>query len=476
MSSIRPGGRREPFEMEDQRNWSDASYKTYVGTLLESLPYTVRVGDRFAQVIELCCQDAKPETPLRAGGPQAVSLELGVLSEMSTPSLGLAVPHGSAVRSVDQQQNLALLGPNHLTAYLRADDNDLEKTTAALRDLSENIPAKIELEIELPCADNPESELARVAAACNQAGLEVSEVLACPSAYLVSYQPNGEWPDVPPLEQIYAAARKLFPGTRIGGGMLSYFTELNRKWPPRAAIDFVSHTVTPIIHAADDQTLVENLTTLRFMSQTVRSQLGEIDYRIGPSAISMRHNPYGGATVPNVGNARTAMADADPRERGLFAAAWTVGLIAQAALCPVSAMTLFATDGPRSVLYQRGDRSHPWYDDTPEARVRPVFHIVRALADHAHCRFRDIRITPALNPALTAFAIDTDVETHVWLTNLTSEPASVNLEQDYAVGVLDTSQFEAACISPEWSFANVEESLRTIELDAYAVARCRIPQ
>jgi hypothetical protein len=190
----------------------------------------------------------------------------------------------------------------------------------------------------------------------------------------------------------------------------------------------------------------------------------------------MRHNPYGGATVPNVGNGRTAMADADPRERGLFAAAWTVGLIAQAATCPLGAMTLFATDGSRSVLYRRGDRSQPWYDDTADARVRPVFHIIKPLADHAHCHFRNVRITPESNHALTAFAIDTDDETLVWLANLGVEPTSINLAQECEVGVFDTSQFEGACTSPEWSFASVERSPRTIELDAYAVARCLIPK
>ena len=48
-------------------------------------------------------------------------------------------------------------------------------------------------------------------------------------------------------------------------------------------------------------------------------------YRVGPSAIGMRMNPYGAGTVANPGNARIAMAMEDPRQRGLINAAWTLG-------------------------------------------------------------------------------------------------------------------------------------------------------
>ena len=33
------------FEMEDHRNWMDASYKTYVCSLLDPWPYTLKKGE-----------------------------------------------------------------------------------------------------------------------------------------------------------------------------------------------------------------------------------------------------------------------------------------------------------------------------------------------------------------------------------------------------------------------------------------------
>ena len=35
------------FEMEDQRNWGDASYKIYSGSLLDPFPYLIKKNTNF---------------------------------------------------------------------------------------------------------------------------------------------------------------------------------------------------------------------------------------------------------------------------------------------------------------------------------------------------------------------------------------------------------------------------------------------
>ena len=52
---------------------------------------------------------------------------------------------------------------------------------------------------------------------------------------------------------------------KVGGGMLSYFTELNRKRPPVDGIDYVTHTTCPIVHAADDISVMETLEALPYV-------------------------------------------------------------------------------------------------------------------------------------------------------------------------------------------------------------------
>ena len=127
------------------------------------------------------------------------------------------------------------------------------------------------------------------------------------------------------------AARAAFPGVRLGGGMLSTFTELNRKRPKPGLVDYVTHTTCSIVHAADDRSVMETLETIPAIIASTRAMIGNTPYRIGPSAIAARSNPYGNGLVDNSRNERTCLTDRDPRQRGLFNAAWALGYVAACA-------------------------------------------------------------------------------------------------------------------------------------------------
>jgi D-apionolactonase len=153
--------------------------------------------------------------------------------------------------------------------------------------------------------------------------------MVSPAVDRQSTPPGSTWPDCPPLEEVYDAARAAFPDVTLGGGMLSYFTELNRKRPPVAMLDFVSHCTCPIVHASDDVSVMQSLEALPDIVRSTRAIIGpDRPYRVGPSTIGMRQNPYGSRVIPNPDGVRMTMTDRDPRHRGLFAAAWTVGYVA----------------------------------------------------------------------------------------------------------------------------------------------------
>jgi hypothetical protein len=63
---LRFGG--DTFEMEDQRNWTDASYKTYCTPLAEPYPVTVRPGEQVEQRVAMAVSgtDVPEEVPERA--------------------------------------------------------------------------------------------------------------------------------------------------------------------------------------------------------------------------------------------------------------------------------------------------------------------------------------------------------------------------------------------------------------------------
>src|SRR5579863_3500136 len=56
----------DTFEMEDQRNWTDASYKTYVRPLALPWPYTLAAGATIDQAVTLSVAGAPPKA--RGGG------------------------------------------------------------------------------------------------------------------------------------------------------------------------------------------------------------------------------------------------------------------------------------------------------------------------------------------------------------------------------------------------------------------------
>ena len=92
-----------------------------------------------------------------------------------------------------------------------------------------------------------------------------ARIAVSPACDLKCTLPGSVWPKAPAWAELAAAARAAFPGIPIGGGMFSYFTELNRKRPPAGLFDFVGHTICPLVHAGDDLSLTEGLEALPYI-------------------------------------------------------------------------------------------------------------------------------------------------------------------------------------------------------------------
>jgi hypothetical protein len=68
----------DAFEMEDQRNWTDASYKTYVRPLAFPWGYTLAKGSRHAQSARLSFTGRGGAGRERARGVIAIELRQGL--------------------------------------------------------------------------------------------------------------------------------------------------------------------------------------------------------------------------------------------------------------------------------------------------------------------------------------------------------------------------------------------------------------
>ena len=148
-------------------------------------------------------------------------------------------------------------------------------------------------------------------------GLRLATVAVCPAVDRQSTPPGSAWPDCPPLEEIYAAARAAFPGVTLGGGMFSYFTELNRKRPPVGLLDFVTHATNPIVHAADDDSVMETLEALPHITRSTRAIIGDaalpdraLDDRDAAEPLWVAHDPEPQGRAGGDGGRRPAPARA----------------------------------------------------------------------------------------------------------------------------------------------------------------------
>lgn len=459
------------FEMEDHRNWMDASYKTYVCSLRDPWPYTLAKGKPFSQAIAVTIS-GKPSKAAakRRGGTIEVSLG-GARGRL--PAIGAGVPMPEAQAALARSDLIAAARPANLVCQIDGREAGQAQAAAAFRELKQRTNIPVTLEIVLPAKEPAETEIAGIAAALREGGLKPDAVVITQMHDLKSFQPDTPRPWGPGYEEMAAAARQAFPGIRLGGGMLSYFTELNRKRPPQGVFDFITHTVCPIVHAADDISVMETLESLPWIFASTRAFIGKSPYHIGPSGIACRDNPYGAAVAANPHNGRVCLSDMDPRQRGLIAAAWNVGLVAAAGRGAVDAVALGAVTGPQGVIYRKAHYPQPWFDGS-DASVYPAYHVLAGLGPSSGAK--RIEANSGAASVVAAVAHRSQSGQVLWLANLTGTTQKVKVNGIAGaarVHMLSDANFEATARDAKFLSASgkVLNRVSGFELGPYAVAR-----
>ena len=413
----------DAFEMEDQRNWTDASYKTYVRPLALPWGYTLAKGSRHEQSVRLSFAGR-----VDGAGPKRsrdVGIRVGGELAGAMPDLGVALPLEETAAALAAANALRRLGPRYLVCSVDGRDGRGLGELDACRRVAEAASARIAMEAVIPDEADGASSLAPIAAAVARAGMTLGSVVVSSAADLKSWQPGANRPEKPSVEEICAAARVVFPGVKLGGGMLSSFTEMNRKRPKPELVDFVTHTTCSIVHAADDRSVMETLETLPAMIASTKAIIGDKPYRIGPSAIAARNNPYGKGLAANRENGRVCLTGADPRQRGLFNAAWTLGYVAACAYGGVEAVAIGAVSGPLGFIHRRADYAQPYFDWIDGPSVYPAFHVMAGLGRGCG---RTLVKTQASPPGrVAALAWREGERVILWLANLTARPQTLRI-------------------------------------------------
>lgn len=309
----------EIFETEDQRNWTDASYKTYSRPLSKPFPYCIAADAAERQRVTLDLLHVAPASILPAASP--VSLRHVVM-----PPLGLGVPPGAAAAGLGDA--LRRLAPGFTAVEIDlARDPRLDET----RLLIASVPGPLRLDIR------PAAEAAVLDALRILAPLLPGHVLTGVSLWGAD-------------ERLIAAARALLPGLRIGGGTGAFFTELNRgkHWPEAA--DYLAWTATPTYHGSSDDTIGESVEALADILATAKAKWPGQRFQIGPNTLGARFNPN--ATTPEGLNRPSP---ADPRQGQPIAAAWLLGTLAGFADDVVETIAFCEPQGARGLIDAQGE-------------------------------------------------------------------------------------------------------------------------
>jgi hypothetical protein len=192
----------DEFEMEDQRNWSDASFKTYGRPLELPWPFTLPSGVPLRQSISL---DIRPLATLAA--PRPADISQPDPAEATFPQIGPVVRPDEVTDALRLRDRLAEVGPERVLCAYDPTAGDDAASIAAFAELQAAYPAAYDPECVVVGAGDLDAELSQVASAVRRSCLRLASIAVCPAVDRKSTPPGSAWPACPPLEAICAAAR-----------------------------------------------------------------------------------------------------------------------------------------------------------------------------------------------------------------------------------------------------------------------------
>lgn len=323
------------FEMEDQRNWSDASYKTYSRPLDLPFPYPIVAGERVRQSVSIRVREMHAPASaidtdvvrLRVGGP-VVEIALGAATAPEpSPARASETPAAVLVE-------LDLRTPNWPQA--------LERAASAGAPLDVRVVARAGASL-----DTVVGALERVTPSVVRIGV---------------FDADRHVTTAHVLDALRAARDAAGLDVPIVGGSRAHFTQLNREWHELpSGLDAIAFATTPLFHSLGTEQLVESIGVQRTIAVQAVAMAGSRPVHVGPVTLRPRYNDVATAAQPlprhldaSAGyGAEFAGAD-DPRQTAPELAAWTIASAAALAVPGVASIAYFEEWGARGIRSREG--------------------------------------------------------------------------------------------------------------------------
>jgi hypothetical protein len=406
------------FEMEDQRNWTDASYKTYSRPLSLPFPYPVASGETISQkLLMVVIQDAEAEQPKPSSNTKVVLTQQG-----SFPSIQLgAATHPLATNESTQQNDLSAL-PILVEVDLRT--NNWKAALSAVAKTEAGIDLRIICPVAVQEIDFSELldqieplKILRVAIFDSEQHIWLEQI----SSQLVnSMQSRG------------------MSATHLAGAR-SHFTELNRnftKVPDTCA--GLTFSITPLFHALNTEQLVESIAMQRLVTEQAVAMADGKEVHVGPVTLRPRFNNVAtkAPEIPAVqdlslGYGAQWFGSDDSRQQNPELAAWTIASAAAIGVAGVNSITFFEERGPRGIQSDKGD---PY----------PAFLAVSALAQLVGGELLSGNSPDGLVWAIGAKKANSTV---ALVANLSETPSTIELQVEDQIKKIELDSFSWASVN-----------------------------
>lgn len=386
------------FETEDQRNWSDASFKTFCTPLDQPFPVELKKGDKVFQRVTF-----KPALPLKHVYNNNLFVSLFTTGKNTIlPDLGIGASTEVSLLSPTTVSLLRALNLSHYRIDIfPAVDNWVTRFSQDYENaFTLGLPVEVALHLTLNYSEESEAFILL----CQQNHIQVKKVLLLSSSGMVTSMD---------LLKLAPVLRKKLANVLIGGGTNYNYNELNKNRFSANDLDFISFATDPQEHADDDLTIFENLEAQAHLVNSTKMLYGSsMPVHISPVTLRKRFNPY--ATNP-IDFFISENLKADPRQKEIFAAIWTFGSMCQLTKAGASSVTYFQTIGNQGIITDQGD-------------CYPVYEVLK---EFAAFQGKPVQVLDSSDPfKIQAIQFDTNLLGLVNLTDLAIEVRLDNKRMD----------------------------------------------
>jgi len=428
----------ENFEMEDQRNWTDASFKTYGTPLRKPSPVEVKAGTKISQNFSLTLKSQDHEFQSFESNDELTFL-IKEKAIRKLPKIGLDEASHDYPLNEKELERLKVLNLSHQRINLNLYDPNYEaKFVQSSKDANK---LGINLEVALFLSNDAESEL--------MAFLELLEKIKPPILTWLIFHKE----EITTSKKWILLARKYLQkydrNIKIGSGTNVLFTDLNRSTASFEDMDLVCYSINPQAHAFDNLSLIETLFAQPETIKSARQFSNDKFIAVSPITLKMRFNPFAASPETDL-KSNQLPSQVDVRQMSLFGAGWTVGSLKYLCESEVYSLTYYETTGWRGVMETQYGSPIPEKFYSFKEAVFPLYHVFADVGEFAD---GEIISTSSSNPLkINGLAINKEGQIRIILANLVSEVQQLtvkNLGSSVNIRHLNESNIEEAMKSPE---------------------------